>query len=48
MNYQDRVRAHVEELRSTPDVVMRTSEIGSGPPRELSGRRRRADRHRLG
>ncbi|GAA2107383.1 hypothetical protein [Actinomadura alba] len=36
MNYQDRVRTHVEELRSTPDVVMRTCEIGSDPPQELS------------
>ncbi|MEV0087678.1 hypothetical protein [Saccharopolyspora sp. NPDC050642] len=36
MNYQDRVRAHVEELRSIPDVVVRTCEIGSGPHRELS------------
>ncbi|MER6952123.1 hypothetical protein ABT294_49755 [Nonomuraea sp. NPDC000554] len=36
MNYQDRVRTHIEELRSTPDVVMRTCEIGSGPPQELS------------
>ncbi|MFI0462963.1 hypothetical protein ACH347_02650 [Saccharopolyspora sp. 5N102] len=36
MNYRDRVRAHVEELRSIPDVVVRTFEIGSGPPRELS------------
>ncbi|KAB2350012.1 hypothetical protein [Actinomadura rudentiformis] len=36
MSYQDRVRAHVRELRSTPDVVMPTCEIGSGTPRQLA------------
>ncbi|GAA2214297.1 hypothetical protein GCM10009850_097620 [Nonomuraea monospora] len=36
MNYQDRVSSHVMELRSIPNLVMPTCELGSGPPRELS------------
>ncbi|MER7012839.1 hypothetical protein ABT324_15590 [Saccharopolyspora sp. NPDC000359] len=36
MNLPDRIRAHVEELRSAPDIVVTTCDIGSGPPRELS------------
>ncbi|MFC4908373.1 hypothetical protein [Actinomadura gamaensis] len=36
MSYQDRVSAHVRELRSVPEVVVSTCELGSGPPRGLS------------
>lgn len=36
MDFQARLRMHVEELRSVPDVVLPTCEIGAGPPRELS------------